>query len=58
MYVHMHVTLPFFPIPKVVSHNVTDESCLTFVKSEKYVVLVTLRPLGSIMRGETELCTI
>ena len=37
----------FFLIPAVVSQNVSDESCLAFVKSEKYVVWITLRPLRS-----------
>ena len=32
-----------------------DKSCLACIKGEKYVVWVTLRPLGSIRRGETEL---
>ena len=33
-----------------------NESCLACVESEKYVVWVTLRPLGSIRQGEAELC--
>ena len=51
MSVRTFLTLPFFPIPAVVSHNVTNESCLACLKSEKYVVLVTLRPLGSMRQG-------
>ena len=43
----MYVTLPFFPIPAVVSQNVANESCLVCDKSEKYVVCVTLIPFGS-----------
>ena len=47
------VTLPFFfQIPAVISQNVTDESCLAFVKSEKYVVSGSpshpLGPLGEV----------
>ena len=51
---HFH----FFPIPAVVSQNVANETCLACVKSEKYVVWVTLRPLGSMRQGEAELCTL
>ena len=51
---HLH----FFAIPAVVSQNVTNESCLACVKSEKYVVWVTLRPLGSMRQGEAELRTL
>ena len=51
---HFH----FFPIPAVVSQNVANESCLAFVKSEQYVVWVTLRPLGSMRQGQTELHTL
>ena len=32
------------PIPAVVSENVTNESCLVCVMSEKYAFWVTLRP--------------
>ena len=56
--VRKSIKLPFFPIPAVVSQNVTNESCLAYVKSEKYVVWVTLRPLGSMMQGEAELRTL
>ena len=52
--VHTYKTLPFFPIPALLSHNVTNESCSACVKSEKYVVWVTLRPLGSVRQGEAE----
>ena len=45
----------FFLIPAVVSQNHTDDSCLACVKSEKYVVWVTFRPLGFIRLGEAEL---
>ena len=48
---HFH----FFRIPAVVSQNVTNESCLVGVKSEKYVVWVTLRPLGSMSQGEVKI---
>ena len=54
--VHPYITLPFFPISAVISHNVTNESCFACAKSEKYVVWVTLRPLGSVKQGEAELC--
>ena len=47
-------TSHFFPISAVASENVTNESCLACVKSEKYAVWVTLRPLGSIKQCETE----
>ena len=47
---HFH----FFRIPAVVSQNVTNKSCLACVKSEKYVVWVTLRPLGSMRQCEAE----
>ena len=57
-YVCTYVTLLWFPIPAVVSHNATNESCLAFDKSEKYLVWVTLRPLGSISQVETELCAL
>ena len=56
--VRTYVTLPFFLIRAVVSQKVTDESCLACVKSEKHVVWDTLRPLGSMQRGETELRTL
>ena len=41
-----------FQIPAVV----TNKSCSACVKSEKYVVWVTLRPLGSMRQGEAKLC--
>ena len=50
--------LPFFPILAVVSQNFIDESCFECVKSEKYVIWVTLRPLRSIRQGEAELRTL
>ena len=51
---HFH----FLLIPAVVSQNHTDDSCLASVKSEKNVVWVALRPLGSMQQGETELLTL
>ena len=45
-YIRPYVTLSFFLIPAVVSQNFANESCLACVKSEKYVVWVTLKPLG------------
>ena len=54
----MYVTLPTFLIPAVKSQNVTNKSCFECVKSEKYVVWVTLRPIRSMKRGEVELCTL
>ena len=42
------------PIPAVVSQNVDDKSCLVYVFRVKKVSWVTLRPLGSIEREETE----
>ena len=46
------------PNPAVVSQNITNESCLACVMSEKYVVCVTLRPPGSMRQGEAELPTL
>ena len=57
-FVHLYITFPFFSIPAIVSQNVTDKSCLACVKSEKYVVWVTPRPLRSIKLGEAELCVL
>ena len=37
------------------SQNVTNRSFLVCVKSEKYALWVTLRPLGSIRQGEPEI---
>ena len=37
-----------FPIPAVVSQNVSNNSCLACVQSEKYSFWFTLRSLGSI----------
>ena len=48
----------FFLVPAAVSQYFTNESCLVCVKSEKYVVWVTLRPLGSMRQGEAELRTL
>ena len=43
------------PIPAVVQHNVTNESCLVCVTSEKYTFWVTLRPQSDRYRqGEAE----
>ena len=36
-----------FQIPAVVSQSVTNKSCLICVDSEKYALLVTTKPLGS-----------
>ena len=44
-------------IPAVVTQSVNIKGCLACVKSEKYVALVTLRPLGSMRQGEADLCT-
>ena len=44
-------------IPAVVSQNVTNESYLVCVKSEKYAFLVKLRPLGFMRQGEAKLRT-
>ena len=38
-------------IPVVVSQNVTNKSCLVRVKSEKYALWFTLRPLESMREG-------
>ena len=64
-YFRLHVCLSFgtshfhfSPISAVVSQNVTNERGLACVKSEKYVVWGTFRPLGSIRRGEAELQTL
>ena len=46
------------PFPAVLWQNVTNKSCLVCVKSEKYVVWVTLRFLGSMRQGEDELRTL
>ena len=49
-YFNFHVCLFFrlsilaAQIPAVVSQNVTDKSCLVYVKHEKYASCVTLRP--------------
>ena len=58
MYVCMDVTHSFFSILAIVSQNVNNESCLACVKSERYVIWVTLRPLGSMRQGEAELPTL
>ena len=42
-----HITFFHTAIPAVVPQTVTNKSCLVCVKSEKYVLLVTIRPLGS-----------
>ena len=49
-----HITLP---IPAITSQNVTNESCLECVKSEKYAFFVTFGPLRSMRQGEAELYT-
>ena len=49
--VRSYVTLPFFLIPAVLSHNVTNETYMAYLMSEKYVVWVNLRPLGSMREG-------
>ena len=43
------------PVFAVVSQNVTKRSFWVWVKSEKYALWVTLRPLGSIRQGEPEI---
>ena len=43
------------PVFAVGSQNVTNRSFLVCVKSEKYALWVTLRPLGSIRQGEPEI---
>ena len=43
------------PVFAVGSQNVTNRSFLVCVKSEKYALCVTLRPLGSIRQGEPEI---
>ena len=53
-----YVTHRFFLIPAIALQNVTDESYLACIKSEKYVVWVTLRSHGSIRQGEAELRTL
>ena len=40
------------PIPAVVSENVTNESCLVCVMSEKYAFWVTLRPQSDCCRQD------
>ena len=56
--VRPYVTLPFFPILAFVSHNVANESCLAYAKCIKYLVWVTLRPLGSMKWGKTGIHTL
>ena len=46
------------PIPAVDSQNVSNKSCLACAQSEKYSFWFTLRPLGSMRRGEAELHTL
>ena len=41
----------------VVAQNFINKSYLIYVKSEKYVLLITFRPLRSMREGETELST-
>ena len=53
-----YVTHRFFLIPAIALQNVTDESYLACIKSEKYVVWVALRPLGSMRQSEAKLCTL
>ena len=43
------------PIPVVVLQNVTN-ICLVCVKREKYALMVTLIPLGSMRQGQAKLC--
>ena len=43
-----------FPISAFLSQNVTDKSYLVCLESEKYPFWVTLRPLGFIRQGKTE----
>ena len=44
-----------FPIYAVVLQDITNESCLVCIKSEKYVFWVTIRPLGSMKRDKSKL---
>ena len=55
IYVYLQVSLS---MASVLSKNVPNKSCLVYVKSEKHAFLVTLRPFGSLRRGEAELCTL
>ena len=67
-YFNLHIFMSFwflvsvqhtfkFSIPAVVTQNVTIENCLVCVKSEKYTLWVTLRPLGSMGEVEAKLYT-
>ena len=49
---------PIQSLPSLDLSIITDESCLACVMSKKYVVWVTLKPLGSIRRGGAELHTL
>ena len=44
-----------FPIPTVISQNVTNKSHLECVKSKKICILVNLRPLGSMKQGKAKI---
>ena len=39
---------------EVVLQNITNRTCLVYVKSEKYTFLVTHRPMASMRRGESK----
>ena len=47
-----------FAISAIGSQNVTNKSCLVFVKSEKYAFWVTLRLWDPCGKGKAEPCTI
>ena len=44
-----------FPIPEVISQNITNKSCLVCVKSEKCAFWVILRLMRAMRRGKAEL---
>ena len=58
MNLHIYISSRHFTLPAVVLQNDTNKGCLECVKSEKYVFLVTLRPLESMRQGEAELHTL
>ena len=45
-----------FPVPTVVSQNISNKTCLVCVKSKKFVFLITLRTFGSMRQDKAELC--
>ena len=48
----------FEQVLKETDFNITNVAWYICVESEKYALLVTLRPLGSMKQGETELSTL